>query len=199
MLLASRRLVAGGAAVKVAALAVAAVLTAAQASQPVNAQQSLGYQPSPQSFKEGDIDAVHVRPNVWMIAGAGGNIVAHVGWMGIVLVDTGSMGTSDKVLSVLRRIAPDKKIRFIINTGPDDDHVGNNEAIAQAGRNLMLYVPADENGNGGFGGSDLETNKGAAGVMAHENVLAHMQDDKRYTSFAWPTNRSAARASRACI
>jgi glyoxylase-like metal-dependent hydrolase (beta-lactamase superfamily II) len=162
-------------------------------SNPVHGQQNLGVQPT-LSFKEGDLDILQVRaPNMYMIAGAGGNIVVSVGWMGVVLVDTGSMGMSEKVLAAIKRIAPDKKIRFIINTGADPDHVGNNEALAQAGRTLMLYQAADNDGNGGFGGSDLETNKGAAHVMAHESVLRRMSTPKAGTRespfpvFAWPT------------
>ena len=155
---------------RLACVAVAAVLCAIGATVPTHAQQTFGYQPSTRSFKMGDIDAVQIRDNVWMIAGAGGNIVAHVGWMGIVLVDTGSKGTSEKVLAVLDRIAPGQKIRFIIDTSALPDHVGGQEALSQAGRTLLNYVV----GPGGFGGGDFQTNGGAAGMMAHENVLEHM-------------------------
>jgi glyoxylase-like metal-dependent hydrolase (beta-lactamase superfamily II) len=155
----------------------------------MHAQQNLGVQPAP-SFQESGLDVVQVRPNVYLISGAGGNIIAHVGWMGIVLVDAGAAGTSDKVLAALKRIAPDKKIRFIIDTGADPDEVGGNEALAQAGRTLLNYVP----GNGGFGGGDFQTNNGAAGVMAHENVLLRMSTPPKggtrespYPAFAWPT------------
>src|SRR5262245_22330846 len=73
----------------------------------------------------GDIEVVKVRPNVYMLAGAGANIVAHVGWMGVVLVDSGSADMTDKVLAALEGIS-DQKIRFIINTTADADHVGGN-------------------------------------------------------------------------
>jgi glyoxylase-like metal-dependent hydrolase (beta-lactamase superfamily II) len=174
---------------KIAGIAAVAALLVTGWSGSMRAQQSLGYLP-PLPMKEAGLDIIPVRPpTVYMIAGAGSNIVVHVGWMGVVLVDTGSMGNADKVLAAINRIAPGKRIRFIIDTNGDPDHVANNEPLAQSGKNLMLYVPADEAPNGGFGGSDLETNKGAAGVMAHENVLSRMQNTKEfnYPSFAWPT------------
>jgi glyoxylase-like metal-dependent hydrolase (beta-lactamase superfamily II) len=174
---------------KVACLVVAAVLCLMGGLvAPIHAQQNLGVQPA-LSFTEAGLDVVQVRPNVYMIAGAGGNIVAHIGWMGIILVDAGAAGTSEKVMAALKRIAPDKKVRFIIDTGADADHVGGNEGVAQAGKTLLNYVP----GPGGFGGGDFQTNGGAAGVMAHENVLLRMSTPKPgtrespYPAYAWPT------------
>lgn len=133
-----------------------------------------------------DIEAIQVRPNVYMLAGAGANIVVHLGWMGAVVVDTGSVETSDKVLAAIRRIT-DKQIRFIINTTADADHVGGNEALAKVGRNLLRYNRTA----GGFAGSDFQTNFGAAGIMAHENVLTRMSatigDKPAFPGTAWPT------------
>lgn len=133
-----------------------------------------------------DIEAIQVRPNVYMLAGAGANIVVHLGWMGAVVVDTGSAETSDKVLAAIRRIT-DKQIRFIINTTADADHVGGNAALAKAGRNLLRYNRTA----GGFAGSDFQTNFGAAGIMAHENVLTRMSatigDKPAFPGTGWPT------------
>jgi cyclase len=133
----------------------------------------------------GDVQTIQVRPNVYMLAGAGGNIVVHVGWMGVVLVDSGSAEMSDRVLAAIERIT-DQRIRFIINTGAGADHVGGNAALARAGRNLLRV-----NSAGGFAGSDFQTNSGAAGVMAHENVLNRMSatvDGKSaFPGTGWPT------------
>ena len=51
-----------------------------------------------------------------MLSGAGGNVVVHLGWMGAVVVDTGSAENADRVLAAIQRIT-DTNIRFIINTG----------------------------------------------------------------------------------
>ncbi len=130
------------------------------------------------------IQIVQVRPNVWMLAGAGGNIVVHLGWMGVVLVDAGSAEMSDQVLSAIQRIS-DSRIRFIINTGADPEHVGGNAALARAGQTLLRYAP----GAGNFAGSSFQTNSGAAGIMAHENVLTRMSanDKAAFPATGWPT------------
>ena len=129
----------------------------------------------------GDLATIKVRPNVYMIAGAGANIVVHLGWMGAVVVDTGSAEMSDKVLAAIQRIT-DTRIRFIFNTTADGDHVGGNAALARAGRTLLLY----NDNAGGFAGSAFQTNSGAAGVMAHENVLNRMSKSA-VAGGGWPT------------
>jgi hypothetical protein len=60
-----------------------------------------------------------------MIAGAGGNIAVQVGPAGVILVDTGSAQASDKVLAAVQRLTS-RRIRYIINTSSDADHVGGN-------------------------------------------------------------------------
>jgi cyclase len=133
----------------------------------------------------GGIETLQIRPNVYMLSGAGANIVVHVGWMGVVLVDTGSANMSDQVLAAIQRIT-DQKIRFIINTTADADHVGGNAPLARAGRTLLRYTA-----DGGFGGNDFQTNSGAAGVMAQENVLTRMSatvgDKPAFPGEGWPT------------
>ena len=135
----------------------------------------------------GEIETLQVRPNVYMLSGAGANIVAHVGWMGVILVDTGTAEMSDRVIAALQRIS-DQKVRFIINTTADADHVGGNAAIARAGRTLLRYNVA---GTGGFAGNDFQTNRGAAGIMAQENVLTRMSatvgDKPLFPGDGWPT------------
>src|SRR5262245_11667723 len=135
----------------------------------------------------GDIETIQIRPNVYMLVGAGSNVVVHLGWMGAVLVDSGSADMSDKVLAAIGRLT-DKKIRFIINTTADGDHVGGNAALARAGRTLLLF---NTNPNGNFGGSAFQTNNGAAGIMAHENVLNRMSatvgDKPAFPGVGWPT------------
>ncbi len=135
----------------------------------------------------GEIETLQVRPGVYMLSGAGANIVAHVGWMGVILVDTGTAEMADRVIAALQRIT-DQKVRFIINTTADADHVGGNAALARAGRTLLRYNVA---GTGGFAGNDFQTNRGAAGIMAQENVLTRMSasvgDKPLFPGDGWPT------------
>ncbi|OFV91476.1 MAG: hypothetical protein A3G76_15490 [Acidobacteria bacterium RIFCSPLOWO2_12_FULL_65_11] len=162
---------------KIAWLVIAAVLTVIGWVDGAHAQQRQ---------QDGGVEVIQVRPNVYMIATGGSNIVVHLGWMGAVVVDTSVAQMSDKVLAAIKRIT-DKRIRFIINTNADVDHVGGNEALSRAGRILLRY---DGSGSG-FSGSDFQTNFGAAGIMAHENVLRRMSapsgQQSPFPSPAWPT------------
>ena len=165
---------------RVACLAVALIFVLAAGVERPHAQQ-----PAP-SRQTGDLETIQVRPNLYVLSGAGGNVVVHLGWMGVVVVDTGSAENADRVLAAIQRIT-DTQIRFIINTGADPDHVGGNATLARAGRNLLRI-----NQQGGFAGSNFQTNDGAAGVMAHENVLTRMSsamvgDKQLFPGVGWPT------------
>src|SRR3989442_7412110 len=83
-----------------------------------------------------DLDVVQVRPDFYMIAGAGGNIAVQVGPAGVIVVDTGLAEKSDKVLAAIERLSRGR-IRYIINTGSDADHVGGNEKLSQAGQTIL--------------------------------------------------------------
>ena len=119
-----------------------------------------------------DTDApvlVQLRPNFYLIAGAGGNIVMQVGPDGVILVDSGAGEMSDKVLATIRRITP-LPIRYIINTSMDADHVGGNDKLVRAGLSIL---PGAVVAGAGLS-DDLVSNSGRASVLAHENVLARM-------------------------
>ena len=114
-----------------------------------------GFRPEvqPSKLAAGEVKAVHVQGNVHMIVGAGANIAVQVGQDGIMVVDAGAAGTSEKVLAAIKALAPEKEIRWMVNTSFRTDHTGGNEAIAKAGRTV--------NGN-------------IADIIAHENVAARM-------------------------
>ena len=114
-----------------------------------------GFRPEdqPQRLASGEVKSVHVQGNVHMIVGAGANIAVQVGEDGVLVVDTGNAGTSDKVLAAIKELAPGKEIRWVINTGMDANHTGGNEQISKAGRTV--------NGN-------------IAAIVAHENTAARM-------------------------
>ena len=114
-----------------------------------------GFRPEdqPQRLASGEVKSVHVQGNVHMIVGAGANIAVQVGEDGVLVVDTGNAGTSDKVLAAIKELAPGKEIRWVINTGMDANHTGGNEQISKAGRTV--------NGN-------------IAAIVAHENTADRM-------------------------
>jgi glyoxylase-like metal-dependent hydrolase (beta-lactamase superfamily II) len=117
------------------------------------------------------LETIQIRPNVYAIFGAGGNVVVHVGADGLVLVDSGSADMADKLLQAVKAISP-RPIRLIVNTSADADHVGGNGVLGDAGVSLS---------------TDPFSQESHASVLAHENVLLKMSAPTGSTS-PFPTN-----------
>ena len=147
--------------------------------------------PSPVGFAQqdrrggGGVRALQVQGSVYRIAGAGGNIAAQVGPDGVVLVDAGSAEATESVLAAIKRLT-DQPIRYIINTGPDTDHVGGNEKLSAAGQSIFPRT----SGGGGVGPAAL-SNEGRASIVAHEALLTRVSAptgrESSIPSGAWPT------------
>lgn len=128
------------------------------------------------------LEVLQLRPNFYMIAGAGGNIAFQVGSDGVVVVDTGSTSAADAVVDAIRKVTT-QPIRYIINTSADPDHVGGNLVVAKAGQTLFTQT-------GGAGlAADFST--GGASILSVEQVLTRMSAPSGKTSpwpvGAWPT------------
>lgn len=80
------------------------------------------------------LSVIPVQGNVYLIAGAGGNITVQTGDDGVLVVDTGLPENAERVLAAIRSLS-DKPIRFIVNTHLHPDHTGGNETIGAAGFN----------------------------------------------------------------
>ena len=125
-----------------------------------------------------DLELLQLRPNFYMLVGAGANIAVQVGDDGVVLVDSGNGSRSDAVLAAIKKITP-RPIRYVIDTSSDPDHVGGNEALSKAGETLFtgrtIGLPSE------FQGS-------AASILANENVLTRMSAaTPAYAAGALPT------------
>lgn len=135
-----------------------------------------------------DLDVIQVRPDFYMLAGAGGNVAVQIGPDGVILVDTGSAQAAGRVLAAVRRLT-DKRIRYVFNTSADADHAGGNETLSKAGLTIL-----GNNGTSGFSEA-VFTNGGAASVLAHENVLARMsRPDSSVPLAVWPTKTFTGRS-----
>src|SRR5205814_1245199 len=108
------------------------------------------------------LEILEVRPSFFVIAGAGANIAVQVGEDGIVIVDAGTSAGAPAVLAAIKRISP-KPIRYIIDTGPDTDHVGGNEALSKAGEKLFAAST--------LGGGAFDT---AAPIVSAQGVVRRM-------------------------
>jgi cyclase len=126
------------------------------------------------------LEVLEVRPSFFVIAGPGdfANIGVQVGEDGIVVVDAGFAAAAPAVLAAIKRLSP-KPIRYVIDTGPDADHVGGNEALANAGEKLFA---------GGLPGGGQQNTANAADrvapVLAAEGVLRHLA---KSPAAGWPT------------
>jgi cyclase len=132
----------------------------------------------------GGIDVVKVRPNFYMIAGAGGNIGVQIGSDGVVLVDAGSSSASSQVLAALRKLT-ELPVRYIINTSAEPDHVSGNANLAKAGYTIFT------NALGNAGMANAMTNGGVASILAHDSILQRMSaptgKSAAYPVESWPT------------
>ena len=134
----------------------------------------------------GGVRAMHIRPNFYVLVGAGANIGVLTGEDGLVLVDAGLAMKASAVLGVLKTLS-DKPIRYIIDTSPDPDHVGGNEQLAKAGASLF----PNNAGNGFFLAAGAVSNSGAASIISTEKLYARMSAptgiETAYPVVAWPT------------
>ena len=128
-----------------------------------------------------EVHLLHVQGNVWMLVGAGGNITVQVGDDGVLLVDAGLAGTTDKVYAAIKTLS-DKPIRYIIDTHLHADHTGGNEALAKLGNTIA----------GGNVVGDIGASAGnQATVVAAQEVLDRMSEPDGNRPAApqgsWPT------------
>ena len=81
---------------------------------PVHAQQQPSVQPSKlvrapmiQSPPRGEVEALPIRGNLFVLFGAGGNITVSVGSDGVLMVDAGTANLADKVLAAIQGLQRD--------------------------------------------------------------------------------------------
>jgi glyoxylase-like metal-dependent hydrolase (beta-lactamase superfamily II) len=111
------------------------------------------------------VEVLKVRDNFFVVAGGGGNVGVQFGEDGVVVVDAGAASGAPAVVAAIKRITP-KPIRYIIDTGPDADHVGGNETLSKAGE--TLFGPAR------LGGQRQEFSGPVASILSTEGVLRRM-------------------------
>ena len=128
-----------------------------------------------------ELDVLPVQGNIYMIAGAGGNITVQVGEMGVLVVDTGLASMSDQVIAAIRKLS-NKPLQYIINTHFHPDHTGGNAAVRKYG---VTITGANVTGN-------LTDARLGAQIIAHENVLNRMSaptgKEAPTPEDSWPTD-----------
>jgi cyclase len=175
------------------ALAGIALVASAHAQQRNVQPTKFTRAPMIQAPPAGEVEALPIRGNLFAIFGAGSNIVVSVGPDGVMIVDAGKAGMTDKVIAAVQQLsrewairnepkplgfgaetrssiadrhitAPPKPIRYVMNTTSDADHVGGNEKLRNAGRTYT----------GGNVAGDIRDSTEGAAILAHENVLTRL-------------------------
>jgi glyoxylase-like metal-dependent hydrolase (beta-lactamase superfamily II) len=146
-------------------------------------------QKPPEGQRDVGLEVLQLRPNFYMIAGAGGNIGVQTGPDGAVVVDTGTADKADEVVAAIKRLTT-RPIRYVINTSASAHHVGGNEKVARAGQTIFQMNNPLAAGL---------TNQGAAAILAAEDVLLRMSAPTGQTApfpaGAWPTETFHQRRS----
>jgi len=75
---------------------------------------------------------------LYLLQGAGGNIVLQVGPDGVLLVDAQAATLTSQLKTEIAKVT-DKPVRFLINTHWHRDHTGGNETLGAAGAVILAH------------------------------------------------------------
>ena len=146
---------------------------------------SWAWKPPIHSVTQGTVEVLHVRGNVHMLVGAGGNITVHAGSDGILVVDSGLESMSAKVIAAIQSISKGP-LRYVVNTTDRDEHVGGNSAVAATGKTIPFRPPEDVRVSDGM------RDKPKASVISFVSTLERMSaptgQKARWPEDAWPDN-----------
>ena len=123
--------------------------------------------------ENGELDVVQVRPNFYMITGAGGNIGVQIGSDGVVLVSAGAAAKTGEVSAAIKKLT-NLPIRYVIDLNADADFVGGNEKLAKSGFTIFTNALGN-NGVAGTmtnGGASLNKTRGYAGRWAGHQLVS---------------------------
>jgi cyclase len=157
------------------ATAACGIFLSAQQTQQIRTPRQTPLPANP-DFSKLQIQTLKVQGNIYLLAGAGGDIALQTGDEGVLLVDTGYEQMSGKIIEAIRKIS-NKPIRTIINTTLADDHTGGNGPLTKAG-----FI---NQAGPGLGGRPNE-----AVLIGHNNLLRLMTEigEAKISTDRWPPN-----------
>jgi cyclase len=127
---------------------------------------------------DGQIHALPVQGNVYMLAGDGGNIAVQIGEQGPIVVNTGAGELTDKVIAEIRKLS-DEPVQFIVNTSFHPDFTGGNVKLRAAGFDPSVVGSF-------FSGQFSDAGQGAT-IIAHVNTQERLSALKT-PSAGWPSD-----------
>src|SRR5262245_31984020 len=153
---------------------ITASLLVLSAQQQIRTAKQMPFPKNP-DWSKLELDVLKVQGQVYLIAGAGGNIAAQVGDESVLLVDSGYEQMAPKVVAAIRKLS-NKPLRTIISTTLMDSHTGATGKLLKEGRQI-------DNTGPGLGGRPNE-----ADVIGHAKLAAIMTEIGREKIAAerWP-------------
>ena len=138
-------------------------------------------QPAAARGSAADIRTLKIRENVYLLSGAGSNVVVQLFPQGVTVIDSGTAANAQAVLAAIRQLTP-KPVVHIINTGAAAEHWGGNATLAAAGRRIPVDIIAADANSAGEGPT----------IVAHEDVLMRLSAKSGTGTVAperaWPTD-----------
>jgi glyoxylase-like metal-dependent hydrolase (beta-lactamase superfamily II) len=133
-------------------------------------------------FAAAQIEVLPVQGNIYMLAGAGGNVTLQLGENGVLVVDTGLPQMSDQLIAEIRKLSK-KPLKYVVNTDVHEDHTGGNEAFSREGGTSTVVNIVNTPGSSA---------SQSVAILGNEAILDRMSatvNGKQVRpSLAWPTD-----------
>jgi cyclase len=91
------------------------------------------------SFDDVVITPLKLADGLWMLTGAGGNLLVCAGPDGALLVDAQYGPLAARIRAVVDSLSGGHPLRFVVNTHYHGDHVGGDSAMAAAGAAVVAH------------------------------------------------------------
>ena len=91
-----------------------------------------------QNLSNVQIRTTELAENVYMLAGAGGNIGVSVGADGVFIIDDQFAPLSEKITNAIAALS-DKPVSYVVNTHWHGDHTGGNENFGASGAVIVAH------------------------------------------------------------
>src|SRR5688572_9582997 len=89
--------------------------------------------------RHASLAATRLTDNLWLITGAGGNVVVVTGPEGLVMINGGLREHSAELLAMVAGQSAGKRVRTLFNTDWHAEHTGSNEALGKGGTQIVAH------------------------------------------------------------
>lgn len=127
-------------------------------------------------FEDVTIEHNEVADNIYMLTGAGGNMLMSSGDDGVFLVDDQYTQVAEKITAKIEELSGEE-VRYILNTHFHGDHVGSNMWFAN---NQSSTIYAHDNVRERLSNDDSFTEMGLPAITFDSGITFHFNDDTIY-------------------